>query len=119
MTMPLATINSQFVTIDGAKVHFLIAGPHGGRPVDLLHGARFSAETWRQIANLQTLADAGYRAYAIDLPGYDGSEPIVGSSDCWLLALKGCLKIAPAARKGFLSDRPWQCGQGRCATWRG
>jgi abhydrolase domain-containing protein 14 len=63
------TINqSNFLTVDGAKVHYLKAGPINGRAVVLLHGASFTAETWRQIGTLEVLAEAGCLAVAVDLP---------------------------------------------------
>jgi pimeloyl-ACP methyl ester carboxylesterase len=46
----------------------LAAGPEGGRPVLLLHGFPESAAQWEH--QLAALADAGYRAVAIDQRGY-------------------------------------------------
>jgi len=67
-------LTSLQVTIDGSTVHCLAAGPGDGLPVVFLHGARFSAETWRQLGTIDALAEAGYRALAVDLPGF-GKSP--------------------------------------------
>ncbi len=87
---------SRWIEIEGGRVHFLIEGQEQGRPVVLLHGASFSAETWKTIGTLQTLAESGYLAYAIDLPGFGKSSPSFGSPATWLRVLLDLLKIEKA-----------------------
>ncbi|HVS14135.1 MAG TPA: alpha/beta hydrolase [Thermoanaerobaculia bacterium] len=55
-------------------VHALEAGPAEGRLVLLLHGGRFEAATWQQLGTLERVAAAGFRAVAVDLPGF-GATP--------------------------------------------
>ena len=84
---------SRWLEIEGGRVHYLIEGEETGRPVVLLHGASFQAETWKQIGTLAALAAAGYLAYAVDLPGYGQSSPAHGSARTWLRILLDLLKV--------------------------
>ena len=67
---PVSATN-RAVEVAGRAVFVREAGD--GRPVLLLHGARFSSKDWDELGTLAALAAAGCRAVAIDLPGYGGS----------------------------------------------
>ena len=54
----------------GHPVHSLQAGSDSGPLVLLLHGMKFKAATWQETGTLLKLADAGYRAIALDMPGF-------------------------------------------------
>ncbi len=60
-----------FRTRDGGVIYADVYG-QGERGVVLAHGARFNKESWAHQA--QALADAGFRAVAIDFRGYGQSQ---------------------------------------------
>ncbi|XP_076985227.1 putative protein-lysine deacylase ABHD14B [Tamandua tetradactyla] len=66
------------IQVQGQRLFFREVKPGGGQiprfSVLLLHGIRFSSETWQKLGTLQKLAQAGYRAVAIDLPGLGNSK---------------------------------------------
>jgi pimeloyl-ACP methyl ester carboxylesterase len=84
---------SRSCEVRGGKVHYLIEGPDGGKPVVLLHGARFSSQTWKQIGTMGALSKAGYLVYALDLPGYGKSSRGSPSPETWLGHFLDELKI--------------------------
>ena len=90
----MSLIHAKTATIDGRPVHYLKGGEQSGRAVVLLHGARFSSETWKQLGTLELLANAGYGALAVDLPGFGQSAAGVSSPPDWLLALLDQLQLA-------------------------
>jgi abhydrolase domain-containing protein 14 len=69
-----AEVSNGSVELQGHPIHLLTAGPKTGRAVLLLHGGKFKAATWKMLGTLDILAEAGYRAVAIDLPG-SGKSP--------------------------------------------
>ena len=58
------------IHVDGLKVRYAMAGE--GPPVLMVHGLATSMITW--CRNIGELADAGFKAIALDLPGYGGSD---------------------------------------------
>lgn len=75
------------VEFQGSPLHVVSAGPEDGRPVLLLHGAAFHSGTWQELGTLDVLAQAGYRAVAIDLPGFGKSPGAAIDSESFLEAL--------------------------------
>jgi pimeloyl-ACP methyl ester carboxylesterase len=67
---PTGGIRHRHVAANGARFHVVEAGT--GPLVLLLHGFPESWEAWRYA--LPGLADAGFRAVAMDLRGYGGSD---------------------------------------------
>lgn len=82
--------------IERAQVHYCVAGPENTLAVVLLHGASFSSRTWEELGTLDLLAQAGYRVFAVDLPGFGRSEPNANLSSRWLSRLLHLLAL-PAA----------------------
>ena len=68
------SIEEGWVELEAGRLKSLTAGRAPGTTVLLLHGARFTSETWRELGTLELLADAGLRAVAVDLPGF-GESP--------------------------------------------
>jgi pimeloyl-ACP methyl ester carboxylesterase len=60
---------SKFVTVDGARLHFVIKGT--GRPVVLIHGNPGSCQDWARLYGPLSLR---YCGFAFDRPGHGHSE---------------------------------------------
>jgi pimeloyl-ACP methyl ester carboxylesterase len=62
-------VHSEFVTVNGYKMHYLAGG--AGRPLVLVHGLGSRAADWANL--IPTLIAGGHRVYALDLLGYGQS----------------------------------------------
>lgn len=62
------------IAISGKKLHYLESGSGSSPTVLLLHGARYTSDTWKTLGTLDKVAGAGYHVLALDLPGYGQSE---------------------------------------------
>jgi len=58
-------MNEQYITVAGRRVRFIAGG--SGKPLVLLHGWSFNADTWVESGIFDTLAKH-YAVYAIDMP---------------------------------------------------
>jgi pimeloyl-ACP methyl ester carboxylesterase len=62
-------VHSEFVTVNGYKMHYLVGGT--GRPLVLVHGLGSRAADWANL--IPRLIAGGHRVYAVDLLGYGRS----------------------------------------------
>lgn len=93
---PGALVEFDLKVLD-TNIHGLEAGPADGKVVLLLHGNAFTSATWQELGTIERLADAGFRAIAIDLPekGASGKWPHV--IEGFLLELLDAMKIESCA----------------------
>jgi len=68
--------DNDLIRIRGADIHYVEKGS-GDHTLILLHGIGGGAFTFRH--NIETLADSGYRVFALDLKGFGFSEKVPGS----------------------------------------
>lgn len=99
-------VASLWVEVGGNRLHYLATGPEDGRPVLLLHGASFRAETWREIGTLELLAREGFRVVALDLPGFGESPDAEVDNETFLIdALRELGIRKPAVVSPSMSGR--------------
>ncbi len=72
------------IDFNGQNLRTLRIGKPGWPEVLLLHGARFDSRTWLELGTLELLAKNGYRAVAIDLPGFGQSKQITVAPESFL-----------------------------------
>jgi pimeloyl-ACP methyl ester carboxylesterase len=65
-SLRLHGVHSEYVTVNGYKMHYLVGG--AGRPLLLVHGLGSRGADWANL--IPQLIDGGHRIYALDLLGY-------------------------------------------------
>lgn len=75
----MENIDSKYIKVQRANIHYLEAGKKGSPPIVLLHGASFQAQTWQNLGTLDFLVQQNYQVVAVDLPGYGQSETFFGA----------------------------------------
>ncbi|XP_068109119.1 protein ABHD14A-like [Hyperolius riggenbachi] len=75
ITIRTATLSGDWPTFyrEAIPRSVLEGGPPERFTVLLLHGRSFTSKTWEDLGTLQILSEHGYRAVAVDLPGYGQS----------------------------------------------
>jgi pimeloyl-ACP methyl ester carboxylesterase len=91
-----AEIAERQLVLAGKNLHYLEAGARGGTTVLLLHGARYSSETWRTLGTIDELVGAGYYVVAVDLPGYGRSQTVDVDRKVLLVEIMDALTIDEA-----------------------
>nr|XP_034961977.1 protein ABHD14B-like isoform X2 [Zootoca vivipara] len=77
MAATTTQLTESTITVGGQTLFYRQIQPAQQSPrfsVLLLHGIRFSSETWLNLQTLSKLGEAGYCAVAVDLPGLGRSK---------------------------------------------
>jgi pimeloyl-ACP methyl ester carboxylesterase len=95
--------HQRWVLIAERWVNVIDIGPPDGTPVVFVHGLGGRWQNW--LENLPACAEAGYRAIAVDLPGFGASQlPVerisIPGYGRWLEALLDALGVRAAALVG-------------------
>jgi abhydrolase domain-containing protein 14 len=91
-----STPAARSLPVADVMVRALEAGPPEARLVLLLHGGRFEAATWQELGTLDRIAAAGFRAVAVDLPGFGATPPTGVAHPDFLAELLSALDQRPA-----------------------
>ena len=102
-----AEITERELELSGKKLHYLEAGERGGTTMLLLHGARYSSDTWRTLGTIDVLTEAGYHVVALDLPGFGQSQTVdIGKNELLVtimdaLTIDKAVVVSPSMSGGF------------------
>lgn len=84
-------------------VRALRCGKVGNPLVLLLHGARFTKETWKKIGTYPELCSKGFAAVGIDLPGYGETFECTADKAAFMNALLKTLAVSSNEKISIVS----------------
>ena len=87
----------EYHDVDGLQVHVRTAGE--GRPLLLVHQNAYSSAMWERL--MPELAARGYRAIALDLPGYGMSDALAGEPSLAAYGAVACAVLDQLGVDGF------------------
>ncbi len=85
------------IAVHGTTIVYRTAGADRAPCVLMLHGAKYSSKTWEELGTIALLAANGYRAIAVDLPGFGESQAADVDAERFVLELCDALSIAKCA----------------------
>lgn len=77
--LPDFPFEPRYVTVDGLRIHYVDEGPADGEVVLMMHGQPSWSYLYRKM--IPIIADAGYRAIAVDMIGMGRSDKPVALGD--------------------------------------
>lgn len=113
---PIASSASGVTLVDGIEVFTVERAPDSSGSsvaptVLFLHGAAFTSADWVELGILDEMAAAGFRAVAVDLPGFGATDAIAGDRGGFLGALieqvddgGGIVVVSPSMSGSFSLD---------------
>ncbi len=96
-THPNSVVAKHAIVVRGVSVAVRETGDSTAPCVLFLHGAKYSSKTWEELGTLALLASNGYRAIAVDLPGFGESQRAEVDASRFVLELCDALSIAKCA----------------------
>jgi abhydrolase domain-containing protein 14 len=96
-TAPTSPIAKREVVVRGVTIVYREAGASSAPCVLLLHGAKYSSKTWEELGTLALLAANGYRAIAVDQPGFGESQRAEVDASRFAFELLDALSIPQCA----------------------
>lgn len=71
---PMTALRNEHISAGPCRINRIQHPAGTKKPIILLHGAKFEADTWLQLGTLERLSKADHPVHALDMPGFGKSE---------------------------------------------